>query len=116
MLSDITIKNNFEYWRVGSSNKENIKNLIEILNKSRKTILLELKEFNFIKKELTDKQYSILKTAKEKGYYEIPKQIDLDKLSNELNISKSTLAAHLQKAEKKVIENFLENSNEHIRQ
>jgi predicted DNA binding protein len=116
MLGNIKIKGNFEYWNIGSSNKENIKKLIEEFRKIRKVEILEIRKYDFEKRNLTKKQYSLIKFVLKEGYFEIPKKISLDSLCDELKISKSTLAVHIQKAEKKIIKSFLENTNEYVRQ
>ncbi|UCG04548.1 MAG: helix-turn-helix domain-containing protein [Candidatus Heimdallarchaeota archaeon] len=52
---------------------------------------------------LTERQQEIITLAKQTGYYEIPRKISTEELSNKLGISKSTLTEHLRKAENRIV-------------
>lgn len=108
-LSNIEVKDGFEFWNVGSVNKENLKLLVENLRENGNCEVLALEKYSFKDKFLTSKQFDSLNFAFENGFFEVPKKINLDKLSNDFGLAKSTFATHLQKAEKKVIEKFLDN-------
>jgi predicted DNA binding protein len=82
-----------------------------------RNLLKELSENNFIvrvikiikafKKDLlTPKQERVLLVALEAGYYDFPRRINLKDLSEKLQISQSTLAEILRRAEKKIISNY----------
>lgn len=53
--------------------------------------------------ELTDKQRMTLELALEEGYYDRPRQTNLEDLSNELEISKSAVSQRLRTAEIKLV-------------
>jgi DNA-binding CsgD family transcriptional regulator len=52
---------------------------------------------------LTDRQGEVLETARELGYYEIPRRTSVREIADELNCSKSTAANHLRKAESRLV-------------
>ena len=56
-----------------------------------------------LKKGLTSKQLNALKLAYNKGYYELPRMVFLEKLAEEMNIHRRTFEEHLRKAEKKIM-------------
>ena len=56
---------------------------------------------------LTEKQRDILITAHENGYYDYPKKINSEKLSEKVKVSKATLVQHLRKAEGRLLSEIL---------
>jgi predicted DNA binding protein len=59
---------------------------------------------------LTRKQRQALLTAYSKGYFDFPRRIKSKELANSLGISQATLAQHLRKAEKRILENITSES------
>jgi hypothetical protein len=56
---------------------------------------------------LTEKQREIVIEAMKTGYYDYPKKINSEKLSQRIGISKATLLEHLRKAEGRLLKNLL---------
>ncbi|WP_222918654.1 helix-turn-helix domain-containing protein [Natrinema sp. SYSU A 869] len=52
---------------------------------------------------LTDAQYETLVAALERGYYEIPREMDMDHLSDELGISHQALSERLRRAHRTLV-------------
>lgn len=53
---------------------------------------------------LTDRQYEALRTAYERGYFDIPRRTSLKELAIELDISQSSLSERLRRAQTQLIE------------
>ncbi|MFB6360081.1 MAG: helix-turn-helix domain-containing protein [Halobacteriales archaeon] len=53
--------------------------------------------------ELTDRQREVLETAFEMGYYEVPREVSNEEVSAELDLDSSTVAEHLQRAERNLL-------------
>jgi hypothetical protein len=91
---------------------ESINKLIKLLK-----LLGEVEKISFTKatfserdllKVLTDKQRQIIIQAKKNGYYQYPRRINTQELSEKLGISKATTVEHLRKAEMRLMSNILE--------
>ncbi|RKD94943.1 helix-turn-helix domain-containing protein [Halopiger aswanensis] len=54
--------------------------------------------------DLTDAQYETLVAALERGYYEIPRGMDMENLSNELGVSHQALSERLRRAHRTLVE------------
>ncbi len=52
---------------------------------------------------LTDKQREVMVAAYGHGYYDLPKRISSERLSERVDISKPTLLEHLRKAERRIL-------------
>lgn len=81
--------------------------------------LVSLKDFNFVSfatevflssssifSGVTEKQLAALTGAFSFGYFDEPKQVDMDYLANQAGVSRSTYSEHLRKAESKIISNL----------
>ncbi|GAB3674454.1 helix-turn-helix domain-containing protein [Halopiger thermotolerans] len=54
--------------------------------------------------DLTDAQYETLVAALERGYYEIPREMDMEHLSDELGVSHQALSERLRRAHRTLVE------------
>lgn len=108
-LGTLKFEEKSEIWEFFTNKKENVKNLIFDLKKDKKreVKLLSLKNFNFEYSDLTKIQFEYLDFLFEKGYFEIPKKINLDEASLILNTSKTNLNKHINRALKKIVSSIL---------
>lgn len=53
--------------------------------------------------ELTDRQREVVQTAFEMGYYEVPRNVSNEDIAVELDLDSSTVAEHLQRAERNLL-------------
>jgi predicted DNA binding protein len=81
-----------------------------------KVVNMTFKQSTYEKKDLlsilTDKQREIMTAAYQYGYYDIPKRISSELLSEKMNITKPTLLEHLRKAERRIFMEILAGSPE----
>lgn len=105
-------KEGYEFWEVASYKKDVLNNFLANLEKQNYEVL-EVLQFKNIKlnniyfpaiaPDLTDKQREAFEIAIGNGYYDIPKRIDLIRLSKIMNVALATYQEHLKRAEAKVI-------------
>lgn len=57
--------------------------------------------------ELTDRQREVLRTAYERGYYEVPRAASTEDVATALDVDPSTVAEHLQRAERNLLSGHL---------
>jgi predicted DNA binding protein len=81
-----------------------------------KVVNITFKQSSYEKKDLltilTDRQREMMTAAYRYGYYDIPKRISSEQLSEKVNISKPTLLEHLRKAERRILVEILAGSPE----
>lgn len=53
--------------------------------------------------ELTDRQREVVRLAYDRGYFDVPKQVSLKELSDEVGVSPSSVDEILKRAEKKIL-------------
>ena len=58
--------------------------------------------------KLTDRQREVIQTAYDLGYYEVPRETSTEAVATELEIDPSTVAEHLQRAERNLLSQFLD--------
>lgn len=93
-------------WTIIASNRDQLKKLIEGLEKYKaepKLIKLSsLKDDEM----LTNRQELIVKTAFKRGYYDFPKRIGVKELADMFEVSTATLSEILRRGQKKIIEKY----------
>lgn len=106
LLSAVTKGDNKMEWRLLLSGDDTLKKVTERLDSQHVVFaILEISHLIDIK-DLTTRQEQIVKMALEMGYYEFPKKIRLEELSDRLGISASTLSEILRRAEKNILSRY----------
>lgn len=70
----------------------------------RREIMPSRSEWQELLSSIPRRQREFLNTAAEQGYFEIPRQVTLEEVANEMDISKTTASNHLRKVEQKLVE------------
>jgi len=62
---------------------------------------------NDVSASLTPRQEKLIKIAYERGYYEVPRSVDLNELAQQFDLDKSTVSEHLRRAERNILTTVL---------
>ncbi|MEM3832510.1 MAG: helix-turn-helix domain-containing protein [Thermoprotei archaeon] len=95
-------------WTVLVPSSESAKNFIKILEQ-RNVEVKSVSSNKIAVNPLTAREFEILRTAYNLGYYDYPRLISFNELAKKLGIVPSTLSEELRKAEKKVITIYMRN-------
>lgn len=57
--------------------------------------------------DLTDRQREVINTAHVMGFYEVPREVSTEEVAAELDLDPSTVAEHLQRAERNLLDELL---------
>ena len=71
------------------------------------TRIYGLEDLEASKYDLTDQQYDTLTTGVERGYFDIPREINTEELADELGISHQALSERFRRATKSLVESTL---------
>ena len=99
-----------------SSQKDMVRFVEMVKAQIGKVINITFKQSTYEKKDLpsilTGKQRELMAAAFRYGYYDIPKRMSSEQLSERLHISKPTLLEHLRKAERRIFTEIFAGSPE----
>ncbi|SEO20882.1 Predicted DNA binding protein, contains HTH domain [Halogranum amylolyticum] len=73
----------------------------------RREIMPSRSEWQELLASIPPRQREFLNTAVERGYFEIPRQVTLEEVAAEMDITKTTASNHLRKVERKLVEFML---------
>ncbi|WP_129115986.1 helix-turn-helix domain-containing protein [Halegenticoccus tardaugens] len=73
----------------------------------RREVMPSRAEWQELLSSIPPRQREFLNVAAERGYFEIPRQVTLEDLADEMDITKTTASNHLRKAERKLIQVLL---------
>ncbi|PIN79277.1 hypothetical protein COV16_04860 [Candidatus Woesearchaeota archaeon CG10_big_fil_rev_8_21_14_0_10_34_8] len=111
-------KDGYEHWEIAAWNRQDINDFIKYIKLSTND-LLDFKIVKLIKTKsneiffpqlmphITELQKKALDLAIEEGYYDYPRNIELERLASVMKISLSTYREHLRKAEKAMLPHLM---------
>lgn len=106
-------KQHLQTYKLASWNKELLNKIANIKIEGAKIKILRFRQepiqnitIQTIAPNLTKKQMEAFRFAHEKGYYEFPRNIELQQLAKKSNLALSTFQAHLRKSERKIMAFF----------
>lgn len=106
LLSAITREDSKMEWKLLLSGDDTLKKVTDRLDSQHVGFeILQVTPLNNVK-DLTTRQEQIVKLALEMGYFEFPKKIRLEELSERLGISAGTLSEILRRAEKNILARY----------
>lgn len=70
----------------------------------RREIMPSRADWQELLSSIPPRQREFLNIAAERGYFEIPRQVTLEELADEMDITKTTASNHLRKAERQLVE------------
>jgi predicted DNA binding protein len=73
----------------------------------RREIMPSRSEWQELLSSIPPRQREFLNTAVERGYFEIPRQVTLEEIADEMDVTKTTASNHLRKIERKLIQFLL---------
>lgn len=89
-------------------NKKELRKVLKQLPYDWKIVRIGNVNLHFDLEDLTPQQLKAVNLAIEKGYFEIPKKVNLEELSTQMKISRTTFLEHLRKAEKKILSMYFD--------
>ncbi len=103
-------KDGYHIWDLASFERKALEKVLDFAEKYLRAKVIKFKQekisnisFTRALPELTKNQKKALEIAINKGYYNYPKKINMEKLAKIMGISYSTYQAHLKKAEGKIL-------------
>ncbi len=89
-------------------NKAKLRTVLNQLDLDWKILRIGNVNLHFDLEGLTPQQWKAVNLAIEKGYFEMPKKVNLEELSQQMKLSRTTFLEHLRKAEKKILSKYFD--------
>lgn len=115
LMSSVPLEENVVEWTIAGPDSATVQNLIKTLREYGYRIKFQAGGKFGDEMTLTPKEEKYLRAAYDRGYYNVPRKMDLDALCKILGCSKSTLNVALRTAEKKLICSYMEGSDKSSR-
>jgi predicted DNA binding protein len=118
-LMPVFAANGYEYYRLIAFKHESIEELFERLDKLGFEVEIQKKlpfegmvsdnliTLNSLVSNLTDKQMEAIIAAYTNGYYQTPREVNVNNVAQRMRVPRTTLQEHLNKAENKLISSII---------
>jgi len=98
-------------WSVFISDDSGLRALCTRLDKNKVDYQILEKTYHMQKRQITSRQEQLMRIAFDLGYFEFPKRINLEQLSERLLVSTGTLSEILRRGEKNILSRYFEPSH-----
>jgi predicted DNA binding protein len=98
-------------WSVFINSDSGLRALCRRLDKNKVNYQILEKTYHIQKRQITSRQEQLMRIAFDLGYFEFPKRVNLEELSQRLGISTGTLSEILRRGEKNVLSRYFEASH-----
>jgi predicted DNA binding protein len=98
-------------WSVFINSDSGLRALSKRLDKNKVNYQILEKTYRMQKRQITSRQEQLMRIAFDLGYFEFPKRVNLEQLSQRLGISTGTLSEILRRGEKHVLSRYFEASH-----
>lgn len=115
LMSSVPVDGNIVEWTIAGPDSVTVHKLIASLKEYGYRVKFQAGGKFGDDMTLTPKEEKYLKAAFDRGYYNVPRRMDLDALCEILGCSKSTLNVALRTAERKLICNYIDGSDKSAR-
>ncbi len=115
LMSSVPLENNLVEWTIVGPDSSTVHGLMSALRDYGYRIKFLAGGKFGDEMTLTPKEEKYLSEAYARGYYAVPRKMDLDELSGILGCSKSTLNVALRTAERKIICSYIEGTDKSFR-
>lgn len=98
-------------WSVFMNSDSGLKSLCRRLDRNKVEYTILEKTHHMQKRQITSRQEQLVRIAFDLGYFEFPKRVRLEQLSERLGISTGTLSEILRRGEKNILSRYFEPSH-----
>lgn len=98
-------------WSVFISSDSGLRALCRRLDKNKVNYEILEKTYHMQKRQITSRQEQLMRIAFDLGYFEFPKRINLEQLSQRFGVSTGTLSEILRRGEKNILSGYFEPSH-----
>ncbi len=98
-------------WSVFINSDSGMRALCRRLDKNKVNNQILEKTYHMQKRQITSRQEQLMRIAFDLGYFEFPKRVNLEQLSERLGISTGTLSEILRRGEKNILSRYFEPSH-----